>query len=146
MTDEEVMLGAAVALGLLYLWTDDSPPDAIAAAPSSPGRASGDHGQHADTVAIAKQMVIDRGVDITTICGAFEITKQTAWMLRDIGAGLVDKPGGTQCDGYSVDGIMFQDGAFYDCIIGKTSVNGPAWSHSDTIDPGRWRSPLQMEG
>lgn len=146
MTDDELMIAVAVSVGLLYLYTDDDDGGAFPSSPSSPALAGRDHGQHADTVALAKQIVIDRGVDISTICGAFEITKQAAWMLRDIGAGLVDKPTGTQCDGYSVDGVMFQDGAFYDVLIGKTSVNGPAWSHSDNIDPGRWRSPLQMEG
>lgn len=145
MTDSETLLAVAVGIGLLWLSVDADDASAPAAA-GGPAIGPNKHGDQLPTIAQARDIVLARGVDLSTLCGVFEWTKQSAWMLRNIGAGLVDKPGGTNCDGYSVDGIMFQDGQFFDTVIGKTSVNGPSWSHSDTIDPGRWRSPLQMEG
>ncbi|MDP3763912.1 MAG: hypothetical protein Q8Q92_04745 [bacterium] len=59
----------------------------------------------------------------------FEITKRAAWKLKDEGAGLLDKPSGNNCQGYSVDIIVFPDGYIYDILNGTVpDGNGPMWN------------------
>src|SRR5437773_305690 len=58
---------------------------------------------HDDVVAAVKAELEARHVDLSGPCGAFAITKRVAWRLRNDGAGLLPKSGGTNCEGYSTD-------------------------------------------
>ncbi len=87
----------------------------------------------------------------------FEIVKRTAWLLRGEGAGLLSKPGGNNCIGYSVDTIIFTDGYIYDIIGGGPETDGsvPMWIPSgcksdievqiEGTCPDRYRPPIQPE-
>lgn len=99
---------------------------------------------HTDVVARVKAGLVDRGVDLTEPCGAFAITKRVAWELRAEGAGLLYKPLGNNCFGFSVDGIVYRDGTFVDCLIAAGNENGPAWQMNapDTALIERWREPF----
>lgn len=95
---------------------------------------------HTAVVAVVKQVLEDRGVDLSGPEGAFEITKRVAWMLRDDGAGLLAKSAGNNAHGFAVDIIAYQTGGYVDCLIDAGGVNTPAWQmHSDLVDPSRWR-------
>ena len=97
---------------------------------------------HADLVASIKAQLVARGVSLVDGCGAFEITKRVAWQLRTEGAGLLDKPAGNNCQGYSVDTIVYPDGTAKDILISSGGENGPAWNDSPQVDPSRFRPPI----
>jgi hypothetical protein len=61
---------------------------------------------HSDVVAAQKKVCEDLGLDLTGP-NCFEITKRVAWALRSENAGLLDKPGGNNKDGYAVDIICY---------------------------------------
>jgi hypothetical protein len=85
-----------------------------------------------------------RDVDLSGPCGAFQITKRIAWALRETGAGLHAKPYGNNCDGYSVDIVIWPDGKYFDCLQDAGGLNGPIWGehqgdaqfYRPAIDPG----------
>ena len=101
------------------------------------------HPNHQAEVAAAKASIEAEGVVFsaaTPECSAdnnnrFEITKRAARLIGGSGndaAGLLDKPGGNNCQGYSVDFIVFPDGYNYDVLNGTApDGNGAGWS-SDT--------------
>lgn len=98
---------------------------------------------HLETVARVKSKLLASGADLSGPCGAFQITKRVAWELRAEGYGLVDKPSGNKCQGYSVDVLMLQNGEWWDILTDSGGTNGPAWNKGDgTIDPSRWRAPM----
>lgn len=86
------------------------------------------------------------GVDLSGPCGGFQITKRAAWRLRKSGAGLLSKPAGNNCDGFSVDYIVFQESfgvRGVDCLGDAGGENRPQWSDNG-VDPalaGRWVAP-----
>lgn len=83
-----------------------------------------------------------RGVDTAGPCGAFQITKRVAWRLRDEDAGLLSKPAGNNCEGYSVDVVAYRDGQIYDVLADAGNGNGPLWNDAGRVDPGRWRPAI----
>lgn len=101
---------------------------------------------HVDAVANAKIKVAAKFGDafLLSPCGAFEIVKTAVWDLRNNGEeiGLVDKPSGNNCAGYSVDGVMYKDGTFADVLTDAGGANVPAWNFGAPIDPDRWRPPI----
>lgn len=97
---------------------------------------------HADVVAAVKASLVARGVDLSGECGAFQITKRVAWQLRAEGAGLLDKPSGSNCMGYSTDIIAYPGGRIFDILVDGGGANGPAWSGVDPVDPGRYRPAI----
>ncbi len=105
---------------------------------------AGPHGPHPDVVAQAKADLQAAGVDLSGDCGAFQIVKLTAWRLKAEGAGLLDKPSGAGCQGYSKDVIAYGDGQIYDILVasGDPGGNGPVWNDDGTVDPSRWRAPI----
>lgn len=84
-------------------------------------------------------------------CGVFEITKRVAWELRAEGAGLLEKRSGNNCNGYSMDWVVYPDGRGADIAVGGefdgvTTDAAPAWSIEVVEDHGRrWRPALDPE-
>lgn len=97
---------------------------------------------HLVVVQITKGELEHRGVDLAGPCGAFEVTKRVAWLLRSEGAGLLAKSDGNNCQGYSVDTIVYPDGTAKDCLRNSGGTNEPAWDDSPTVDPARYRPPI----
>jgi hypothetical protein len=97
---------------------------------------------HTDVVANAKAALVATGVNLSGACGAFAITKVVAWQLRGEGAGLLDKPGGNNCDGYATDIIAFPSGRIVDILVSGGDVNGPSWQDAGTVDPSRYRPAM----
>jgi hypothetical protein len=81
---------------------------------------------HSDVVAAQKKVCEDLGLDLTGP-NCFEITKRVAWALRSENAGLLDKPGGNNKDGYAVDIICYPDGHIYDILVNSGGLNAPSW-------------------
>lgn len=101
---------------------------------------------NSDVVARVKADLEARGVNLSGPCGAFEITRRVAWALRDQGAGLLRKPTGNNCMGYSVDVIMFTDGTWVDCLINAETENRPAWQiGADKLDPVRFQAATEVD-
>ena len=94
-----------------------------------------------DVVAAVKADLVARGVSIVDACGAFQITARVAWRLRATGAGLLDKPNGTQCQGRAVDIIAYPGGGIVDILIDAGGANGPTWALGEPVDASRWRAP-----
>ncbi len=94
-----------------------------------------------------KDWLLSRGHNLSGPCGAFDIVSNAAWYLRPSNptVGLLDKPAGNNCRGYATDIIMFSDmnGDIIDCLGDGGGQNVPQWGVSDTVDPGRWRPPVQ---
>lgn len=101
------------------------------------------HADHPDLVAMMKTHLLGQHVDLSGPCGAFQITKRVAWALRNEGAGLLAKPNGNNCEGYSVDYLVYQDGTGYDLLSDAGGSNGPQWGGPETgMDVSRWRAPI----
>ncbi len=99
-----------------------------------------------EIVSAIKNDLVARQVNLTGPCGAFEITKRVAWALRAQGVGLLDKPGGNNCQGYSVDYLVFPDGSGRDILGDGGGENIPQWGGEPSEAPGtftgRWRAPF----
>jgi hypothetical protein len=110
--------------------------------------ASAQHPAHPDVVAQVKAQLQAQGVDLSGPCGAWQITKGVAWALQAEGVGLLSKPSGNNCDGYSVDYVTYQDGSGVDILGDAGTTNAPGW---DVNEPpgallGRWRAPIAPGG
>lgn len=103
-----------------------------------------DHPDHTDVVAQAKADLIAGGIGISGDCGAFEIVKLVAWRLTatEPTIGLLSKPSGTNCDGYNVSCIFYQDGVLFDILQDAGGANGPQWNFNGNLDPSLWRAPV----
>jgi hypothetical protein len=97
---------------------------------------------HSEIVATVKRELEARGVDLSGACGAFQITKRVAWRLRGEGAGLLSKPGGNNCEGYSVDIVAYPGGVIFDMLGSSGGANNPQWLPSDAVDPERYRPAI----
>ena len=97
-----------------------------------------------EVVAAVKRDLEARHVSLTGSCGAFEITKRVAWILRTQGYGLLSKPGGNNCQGYAVDYLTRMDGSGIDLLGDSGGENIPAFSESEPPGAltGRWREPF----
>lgn len=96
-------------------------------------------------VAAVKAQCEAAGIDLTGPCGAFQITKRVAWGLRGAGIGLVSKPGGNNCDGYSVDFLCWQNGDGVDILFDAGNANAPQWAArpNEFVGQDRWRPPVK---
>lgn len=101
---------------------------------------------HKDVVEREKAKLVAAGADLSGPCGAFSITKAVAWALRGEGAGLLDKPSGNNCQGYSVDIVAYKDGSIFDILGDGGGANEPQWNASDAVDPARWRPAIDPGG
>jgi hypothetical protein len=100
---------------------------APASADEAPADALSKHPDQSNIISQVKNDLISRGIDLSGPCGAFEITKRAAWILRSSGAGLLSKPSGNNCQGFSVDVIVYSDGYAYDILSDSGGNNGPTW-------------------
>jgi hypothetical protein len=83
----------------------------------------------------------DAGEDMTDLCvisGAVDRAVQLIRSTTGWPAGRLSKPDGTNCNALAVDIIAFPNGEIYDVVIGKGSINGPAWDRDAPIDPSRF--------
>jgi hypothetical protein len=93
-------------------------------------------------VAVIKQRLEDRGLNLSGPDGAFEITRRVAWELRDQGAGVLSKTTGNNAHGFAVDIVCFRDGTYADCLVDAGGANTPAWQiNGGVIDVSRWTAP-----
>lgn len=101
--------------------------------------------ESAEYVQAVKSHLQAQGVDLIGPCGAFAITQNVAWGLKDKGYGLLSKPAGNNCKGYATDIVMQNTGTgeIIDILGDGGNNNTPIWVQSDTVDPGRWRPPVQ---
>jgi len=124
----------------------DFPGFSQAPSPQPPQPPSGDVGQPtAAYVAEVKARLEAAGVPLSGPCGAFNITKQVAWDLRASGYGLVAKPSGNNCEGYSVDYLCLQNGDGVDILSDAGGTNGPQWAEKpgEFAGQNRWREPIR---
>lgn len=106
--------------------------------------AEAQHPARPEVVAQAKAQLQAQGADLSGPCGAWQITRVVAWTLQSEGVGLLDKPSGNNCQGYSVDFITYADGSGVDILGDAGGANLPGW---DVAEPpgallGRWRQPV----
>lgn len=96
------------------------------------------HPDRSDVVAQAKDDLENAGHDLSGPCGAFSIVRLAAWRMGG-DAGLLSKPSGNNCEGYSTDIIVYPDGRIYDVIVDGGGRNGPTWNDAGVVDPARYR-------
>lgn len=126
------------------------PEDAVAltaAQLATPGAvAAGPDAGSASLVQSVKDGLIARGAPLSGACGAFSITKRVAWALRASGGGLLSKPSGNNCEGYSTDIVAFKGVGvtrIFDMLIDGGGTNGPTWSEGTPIAGlDRWRAAV----
>lgn len=104
--------------------------------------------QTAAYVGRVKAWLQSEGHNLNGPCGAFDIVKNVVWYLfvsGSYGVGLLEKSGGNQCDGYATDIVMYSTmhGQIIDILGDGGGNNTPQWGVSDTVDPARWRPPVQ---
>lgn len=114
--------------------------------PSNPGaRPSPREGEAMVAAVIADLRA--RGISMNGDCGGFEITKRVAWAFRNRGAGLERKPAGRNCQGHSIDIVIFTDGQTVDMLIGAGADNGPTWQEHGVLSDWRdwWIAPTNPD-
>lgn len=81
-------------------------------------------------------------------CGGFRVIELAAWRLRSSGAGYYKKGtnGGTNCLGYSIDIIAFQNGQAFDVLIdadGDGASKQATWNPlAPFTDPNRFQAAI----
>lgn len=105
-----------------------------------------DHPSRVDVVAQAKADLLASGQDLSGSCGAFAIVRLAAWRMRSEGAGLLDKPSGNNCAGYSVDIIAYADGQIYDVLIASGEQNTPSWQYAGSGMGSRYHAAIEPPG
>jgi hypothetical protein len=134
-TFELVVLDGAVVPG------PTQPPPVVVGPPPGPAPEPS-----ARYVAAVKAQLEAEGADLAGPCGAFRITQRVAWGLRSTGVGLLSKPSGNQCDGYSVDYLIYPTGDGVDILGDAGGRNLPQWADKPGEFRGeihRWRAPVQ---
>lgn len=88
------------------------------------------HPDHTDVVAQAITDLTAALISLSGPCGAFEVVKLVAWRLMssEPDISLIAK-GGTNCNGYSIDAIMYSDGSVWDMLGDAGGANNPQWTY-----------------
>ena len=76
---------------------------------------------------------------------AHRIVNAVAWALREEGAGLFLKTGGTRFADRSLDVIIFKSGETFDVLKDAEGKAEPAWLRTRPTgmgDPQKWRAPV----
>ncbi len=77
---------------------------------------------------MVKDELVARGADLSGGCGAFQITKRVAWLLRSQGYRLLWKGGGFNCEGYATDYLIsLPSGVGFDILGDGGGQNAPQW-------------------
>lgn len=97
---------------------------------------------HLDVVTRIINDLKQQGANLNGPCGAFQITDRVAWELRSEGAGILSKPTGNNCQGFSTDVIVYKDGRILDVVGDSGCKNNPLWNSGVSVDPNRWREPI----
>lgn len=106
-----------------------------------------EHPDQTAVVAQAKADLIAAAIDLSGVCGSFQIVKLAVWRLKDIpgqeSISLIGK-GGTNCDGYSIDAIMYGDGTVWDMLINSDDGTNaePNWGYAGTRPLSDARPPI----
>lgn len=115
-----------------------------------PGGNGDAHPNYLAQVVQAKADLITAGVNLAGACGGFEITKRAVQYIApsDPAVGLLDKQTGTNCGGYAIDIVCFNDGVIYDVLFDaeNSSPTGvgknPQWNFKGVVDSSRYRPPI----
>ena len=101
------------------------------------------HPAHPEVVSAVKDSLVAAHTDLSG-CGAFEITKRVAWQLRGEGVGLLSKPTGNNCQGFSIDFVTYLDGSGVDILGDAGGANIPSWEAREPAGAllGRWEAPI----
>lgn len=117
------------------------------ATPSPPAPPPSDHdNQYAVVVAVIADLVA-HAVDLSGPCGSWAVVNEVVKWLRPSQptVGLIAK-GGTNCNGYSIDALMYLDGAVYDLLIDAENAPptgaAPQWSYAGQRPASDWRDPV----
>jgi hypothetical protein len=108
---------------------------------------------HTQWIADAKSELHAHGIQTENAgpCGAFQIINLAAYRHKDTGLGLLSKPNGNGCEWpagsgnrYSVDYLVYPNGAGGDMLIASEVENKPTWHIGDPVpaDVSRWRAPI----
>ncbi len=98
-----------------------------------------------ETVIQVKNDLIAKKIDLSGPCGAFAITSRVAWLLRNEGAGLLEKSSGNNCNGYATDIICYPDGHIFDILSDSGGSNEPTWNDAGIVSAIRYRIAFDPE-
>lgn len=115
---------------------------------SDPGNPPSNHdSQYAVVQAVIADLVA-HGIDLSGPCGSFAVTNEVVKWLRPSqpDVGIIHKPSGTNCGGYSIDAIMYLDGAVFDLLINAENAPAtgaaPDWRYAGQRPASDWRDPI----
>lgn len=92
--------------------------------------------------------LVANGVNLSGKCGSWTVVNQVVKNLRPSqpDVGLIHKPSGNNCNGYSIDALMYLDGAVYDILIDAENAPAtgasPQWSYAGQRPASDWRDPV----
>lgn len=118
-----------------------TPPETAPDCSTAPSTQACSTGDKSDLVRRVKDYVVAQGISISGPCGAFEITKRVAWALASDGVGLNSKTAGNNCQGYSIDVIVYSDRSYVDILSDAGANNGPAWQPAPPGTNIKWAAP-----
>jgi len=105
------------------------------------------HDDHIATVEAVIADLVAHGVDLSGECGSWTVVNEVVKWLRpsEPTIGLIAK-GGTNCNGYSIDALMYNDGVVFDILINAENAPptgaDPQWGYGGCRDPSDWRDPV----
>ena len=117
---------------------------------SNSGGGGGGTPAHDSEFAVVVAAIADlvaEGHDLSGPCGSWTIVNRVVQNLRPTqpDVGLIAK-GGTNCNGYSIDALMYLDGAVYDILIDADNAPptgaDPNWSYAGQRPASDWRDPV----
>lgn len=116
--------------------------------PSGGGGSTPSHDSQYNVVVAVIADLLAHGEDLSGPCGSFAVVNEVVKWLRPSqpDVGIINKPSGTNCNGYSIDAIMYLDGAVYDLLIDADNAPptgaSPQWSYAGQRPASDWRDPV----
>lgn len=108
----------------------------------------GAHPDHYQTVVDVIADLIAHGEDLSGPCGSFLVVNTVVQWLRpsEPEIGIIHKPSGTNCNNYSIDALMYNDGVVVDILINADNAPptgaDPQWGFAGCRDVSDWRDPV----
>jgi len=91
-----------------------------------------------------KDYLIAQNINISGMCGAFEITRRVAWAA---GAGLLTTNHSGNCNGYAAGNIAYPDDSEVDILQDEGGANNPIWNPGlDNPEPAVHYEPAPNPG